>query len=152
MSSAATAALRHSHFGIAVSDLERSARFYTGALGFERAETYTIDDGLDVIMELPGIRLDLLFLRRPDVTLELIAYRQPATTGPRERRPMNQHGLTHMSFWVDDLERALERVRAAGGTVHEHTRATVYNNLLVYCTDPDGVRVELMQQLPATGD
>lgn len=143
--------LRHSHFGIAVSDLERSARFYVEALGFERAETYTIDEGLDVIMELDGIRLDLLFLRRPDVTLELIAYRHPPLVGPRERRPMNQHGITHMSFWVDDLEQALVRVRAAGGTVHDHTHATVYGNRLVYCTDPDGVRVELMQPPASTG-
>jgi catechol 2,3-dioxygenase-like lactoylglutathione lyase family enzyme len=137
--------LRHSHFGIAVRDIETSARFYTGALGFARAETYRIDQGLDTIMELDGIQLDLLFLRRPDVTLELIQYRNPAAFGPRERRPLNQFGLTHMSFWVDNLEEAAAKVCRFGGVVHEHTRAIVYGNQLVYCTDVNGVRVELMQ-------
>jgi catechol 2,3-dioxygenase-like lactoylglutathione lyase family enzyme len=139
------AALRHSHFGVAVSDIEASARFYTGALGFTRAESYRIDDGLDTIMELDGIQLDLLFLRRPDMMLELIQYRSPAAFGSRERRPLNQFGVTHMSFWVQDLENAMARVQEFGGAVHASTRATVYGNDLVYCTDPDGVRVELMQ-------
>jgi catechol 2,3-dioxygenase-like lactoylglutathione lyase family enzyme len=31
-----------SHFGICVSDLDRSLRFYTEALGFEKAESHDI--------------------------------------------------------------------------------------------------------------
>ncbi|HWI10632.1 MAG TPA: VOC family protein [Burkholderiaceae bacterium] len=145
MGGATTPSLRHSHFGVAVSDIERSTRFYCGALGFEPAETYQIADGLDKIMELDGVRLRLQFLRRADATLELICYDSPAATGPRERRKLNQYGLTHMSFWVDDLAAAMDLVRMHGGTVHDNTRAVVYGNDMVYCTDPDGVRVELMQ-------
>jgi catechol 2,3-dioxygenase-like lactoylglutathione lyase family enzyme len=139
--------MRHSHFGIAVRDIESSARFYTGAFGFERAEQYRIDDGLDAIMELEAAAVDILFLRRNDVTLELLRFRHPAPFGERDRRPMNRYGFTHISFWVDDLEVAMAKVLACGGAVHERTRTVVNATDLLYCTDPDGVRVELMQPL-----
>ncbi len=66
---------------------------------------------------------------------------------------MNQYGLTHLSFRVDDIDTSSEKIRELGGEVHDHTRTTFGegDELLdfVYCSDPDGVRVELMK-LPDT--
>jgi catechol 2,3-dioxygenase-like lactoylglutathione lyase family enzyme len=113
MNVASSNALRHSHFGVAVSDIEKSTRFYRDALGFEVAEQYQIAEGLDAIMELEGVELRLQFMRRPDTTLELICYDAPDAFGPRERRPLNQYGLTHMSFWgVSRRRRCRRRDRA----------------------------------------
>lgn len=139
-------AYRFSHIGICVDDIERTIRFYRDALDFTVAENYAVGNEVGRTMELEGVKLRSQFLRRDDgISIELLYFDAPDCIGARERRPMNQFGLTHLSFWVEDMDAALERVRGAGGTVHEHT----YNDLgyikLVFCTDPDGVRVELMQ-------
>ena len=62
---------------------------------------------------------------------------------------MNQLGLTHLSLRVDDVEAAAATIEALGGTVvrpdPDHLRRSVRSSLdFVYCTDPDGVRIELM--------
>ena len=61
---------------------------------------------------------------------------------------MNQLGLTHLSLRVDDLDRAAQVIESLGGTVVTSTRTTLgpsHGPLdFVYCTDPDGVRIELM--------
>ena len=135
-----------SHIGICVQDIDRSIRFYRDALGFAVAESYEIGSEVDRIMEIEGVKLRSLFLRRDDgIAIELLYFYEPNCFGVRERRAMNQFGLTHLSFWVDDLERARQAVRDAGGTVHDKTFADLGYITLIFCTDPDGVRVELMQ-------
>jgi hypothetical protein len=51
--------------------------FYAAALGFEPAENYRLDEGLHAIMELESIQLDLQFLRRAAMTLELMEIARP---------------------------------------------------------------------------
>jgi len=141
---------RFSHIGICVQDIEQSIRFYRDALAFSVAENYQIGNEVGRTMEVDGVTLRSQFLRREDgISLELLCFDTPDCFGPRERRAMNQYGLTHLSFWVDDLDAALEKVRAAGGTVHSHTDNDLGYIRLIFCTDPDGVRVELMQTAKA---
>lgn len=141
---------RLSHRGICVSDLEASLRFYQEALGFEPYQDHGIIEGPDMekTMEIPGVRLRAVMLKRPDgPVIELLHFLEPQATGPREKRSTLQYGLVHISFYVDDIDAWAKRIADAGGTVHEHTRAHFeYNDTtLIYCTDPDGVRVELMK-------
>jgi predicted enzyme related to lactoylglutathione lyase len=58
---------------------------------------------------------------------------------------MNQRGLTHMTLMVDDIEATAQRIREHGGAVHEETRVDSPFGPLIFCTDPDGVRIELMR-------
>jgi lactoylglutathione lyase len=61
---------------------------------------------------------------------------------------MNQLGLTHLSFRVDDLAGVAARIEALGGQLVPSTRTSLDLGGtaldFVYCTDPDGVRIELM--------
>ena len=65
-----------------------------------------------------------------------------------ERRAVNQLGLTHLSFRVRDVAGTAARMVELGGAVVESSRTTIDLGgtalEFVYCTDPDGVRVELM--------
>ncbi len=84
------------------------------------------------------------------ITLELYAFERPVPIGPRERRKNNMYGLTHLAFYVDsvdDVGMSAGFCQAAGGKTFPHTRATFRDNgtTMMYCTDPDGTRVELMQ-------
>ena len=94
---------------------------------------------------MPGeLSLTSQFIRRDGLAVELLYYVTPAPTGqPSERR--NQLGLTHLSFYVDDVDATAASLVAAGGTVIESTRTTTESIDLLFLRDPDGVRIELMK-------
>ena len=137
-----------SHFGICVSDLDRSLSFYCGALGFEKAESHQIGSEFATLMDLPDVEVTSQFIRRGPTAIELLAFRRPAPYGDRSRRDVNQLGLTHLSFRVQDVAATAAKVVEFGGSIVESSRTTIDLGgtalEFLYCTDPDGVRVELM--------
>ena len=148
--------IRMSHRGVCVSDFAIAERFYKEALGYEDAEDYGILEGPDMekTMELPGVRLRAKMLQHPSgPRLELLHFLHPSASGSRERRSTLQYGLVHLSFYVDDIDAHAQKIRDAGGHVVEETRAHNAETgvTLLYCTDPDGTRIELMHQPGVAG-
>lgn len=146
-------AIQHlSHIGICVSDLEVSRRFYTELLGFtELHELAVVGPPVETLLEIERADLRALYLERDGVVIELLYFASPGPVGERERRPMNQLGLTHLSFRVDDLDVTLAELRAGGASIVDFTR-TRHPGLkagAIFVTDPDGTRIELVQ---APGD
>jgi catechol 2,3-dioxygenase-like lactoylglutathione lyase family enzyme len=144
----ATVTYRPSHFGICVTDLDRSLRFYCDGLGFEAAERWdmkdTPDNGLDRALEVESpVDLVSQFIRNGAMAIELLYYGSPATFG-KASASRGQVGITHLSFYVDDVDAAVARLVESGGTLLPNTRAQPGIDL-VFVTDPDGVRVELMK-------
>jgi catechol 2,3-dioxygenase-like lactoylglutathione lyase family enzyme len=140
-------AYRPSHLGLCVSDLDRSIRFYCDGLGFERAESYELDssaaEGLDRALEVPGRAvLRSQYIAYGDLRIELLYFSSPQPIGePSAHR--NQRGLTHLAFYVDDVDAAAAHLSAHGGTIIDSTR-TKPGIDIVFLADPDGTRVELM--------
>jgi catechol 2,3-dioxygenase-like lactoylglutathione lyase family enzyme len=138
---------RPSHVGLCVTDIERSLRFYRDGLGFALSDGFDLDSeampGLDEALEVPGrvvLRSQLIELE--GMRIELLHWTTPGVDGtPSDRR--NRVGLTHLSFWVDDVDAAAARLVEHGGTIIESTR-TAPGIELVFLEDPDGTRVELM--------
>ena len=134
------------HFGICVADIEHSARFYIGALGFEPLMPVTeIGAPFDVLVEQPGKTLNVRQLCCGEVTIELLAFADGDVTGTAERGPMNRRGLTHITLVVDDIDATVARICEYGGAVVAESRIASPFGPLLFCTDPDGVRLELMQ-------
>ena len=138
-----------SHLGICVSDLEASLRFYCEGLGFEEVAAHEVGEEFAALMEVDGVRLRSRMVRRDGVTLELLDFVEPGTFGDADRRPMNQLGLTHLSFRVDDVARRGGARRGdgwhrGGGHPYDLRSRGAPPLDFVYCTDPDGVRIELM--------
>lgn len=137
-----------SHLGICVADLDRSLRFYCEGLGFTVAEGYDLDDtllpGLDRALEVATpVALRSQMITKGDLKIELLAYQSPAPTGtPSPSR--GQLGLTHLSFHVDDVDATIATLVECGGVVLDTTRVSVGIEL-VFLTDPDGTRIELMK-------
>ena len=140
--------LSFSHLGICVSDLERSLRFYCEGLGFEQTGSHRVGEEFSVLMELEGVELESRMISRDGVTIELLGYLVPDALGDGGRRAMNQRGLTHLSLRVDDVDAVASTIAELGGTVVGDTRTTFdlagHRLDFLYCTDPDGVRIELM--------
>jgi catechol 2,3-dioxygenase-like lactoylglutathione lyase family enzyme len=135
-----------SHVGICTSNLERSVRFYTEALGFVLEYYVEVGPPFDVLTELPGIKSRVGFFRQDGLRIELIGYDRPGVVGTAERLPMNQVGMTHLSLVVDDIDAVTKRIVTFGGRVYPETQVATPKGQLLFCTDPDGVRVELWQK------
>lgn len=133
------------HTGVCVSDLAHSTAFYTEALGFTAdVNMEGLGEPLDHLLELPGQTVDVCQLQNGGMRIELVRTSGGAT-GPSDRRPMNQRGLTHLTFQVTGIEDVMEKVREKGGQVHMETWIDSPFGKIVFCTDPDGTRIELMQ-------
>lgn len=139
---------RPSHLGLCVRDLDRALRFWCDGLGFEAAERYELTSadlpGLGPALEVDGdVSIVSQFVRNGSLAVELLLFRAPGPHGtPSSSRA--QLGYTHVAFHVADLDAAVDRVVAAGGTVLEATRGELGVEL-VFLADPDGNRVELLR-------
>jgi catechol 2,3-dioxygenase-like lactoylglutathione lyase family enzyme len=144
-----------SHFGVCVSDMAKSRRFYVEGLGFELGSYgesgATAED--PQIAKLVGMNGEVAFggqfLTKGAVRIELIHFQKPEPFGPTTARAMNQLGLTHMSFRVKDMDAVIERLAKLGGSFLADTRGVVpfseeVMGEVAFCTDPDGTRIELM--------
>lgn len=136
-----------SHAGVCISDLERSIRFYCDGLGFELSERFELDSthlpGLDRGLEVEGpVSVVSQMIVNGPMKIELLYYpgRPPRGTPSNSRGLL---GLTHLSFYVDQVDQAAERLLEYGGAMVDGTRADV-GIPIVFLTDPDGTRVELM--------
>lgn len=140
-----------SHIGLCVTDLQRSLRFYCEGLGFEKVLTYDLDDtmlpGLGSGLEVSSpVSVTSQFIELGGLKIELPGYTSPTPTGsPSSSR--GTVGLTHMSFYVDDVDVAAARLVECGGTIIESTRVSLGIEI-VFLSDPDGARVELMSPKP----
>lgn len=140
-----------SHVGICVADLDASMRFYCDGLGFEPDARFDLTDtllpGLDRALEVEGpVDMVSQFIQREGMRIELIGMRTPTPCGtPSTSR--GSRGLTHLSFYVDDVDDAAARLVGLGGAILDDTRASIGLEV-VFLTDPDGTRVELMAPRP----
>ena len=138
-----------SHIGICVADVERSVRFYTEALGFVLERSIEeIGPPFDTLTELPGVTCSAHYVTCGEIKIELIGYPGGGVVGSAERRPMNQLGFTHMTLVVDDVDAVASRVIQFGGQAHAETKIESPFGQMIFCTDPDGVRIELMPPVP----
>ena len=138
------------HIGICVSDMERSLHFWRDGLGFEIVGGGNrFRNAWSKILELDGLDMHNWIMRRDHVTLELMCFDKPGHVGTSEPRPWNQLGFTHIAVWCSDIDAVEKLIVEYGGTVLESSR-TVFTHPNLHgkwliCTDPDGVRVELVQ-------
>lgn len=140
--------IRVSHTGLCVSDLQKSLRFYTEGLGFVLADTYTAGNEVAAAAEIASTtQLTSQMIVKDGLRLELLWWAEPGTCGtPSAVR--NHMGLTHLSFAVDDVADIAARLVALGATVIESTRTHFSHGPmsvdLLFVTDPDGNRIELL--------
>jgi lactoylglutathione lyase len=84
--------------------------------------------------------------------LELLGWRHPKAEG-KALTTRRQIGFTHLSVHVDDLAAVEARLVALGATPIEYTRTHFPMPGgamdMLFLADPDGVRVELVQQSSA---
>jgi catechol 2,3-dioxygenase-like lactoylglutathione lyase family enzyme len=134
---------------VVVHDLDGAREFFV-AIGLEQSGEARLSGAfVDAIIALEGVDSDVVGLRAPGGTtwLELTRFRSPAPPALPPAAPADAPGLRHLAFAVDDLESALAAVRGLGydliGTAERYEDAYV----LCYVRGPEGIIVELAQEL-----
>jgi methylmalonyl-CoA epimerase len=126
------------HVGIAVDDLEDAVMLYRRTLGIEPTHRERIDEqGVDeVLFKVGSASIQLLGALSAD---------SPVGTFLAKRGP----GLHHVGYRVDDVAKALERLRHEGVRLIDETpRAGSRDTLIafVHPQDMGGVLMELVQE------
>ncbi|CAB3789318.1 hypothetical protein LMG28688_02827 [Paraburkholderia caffeinitolerans] len=88
-----------SHFGLCISDLDRSLQFYCDILGFRllgRVDADQDREAVEVVgrlLEIDDLDMTLAFIERDGVRIEFLRFFPPASGGGKP--PMNRIGFTH---------------------------------------------------------
>jgi lactoylglutathione lyase len=132
------------HVGLCVTDLDRSRRFYEGALGFAHRNDLDVRDApASRLLQVPEpVGLRAVYLTRGGFTLELLAFARDGNA-PRRDRSFTEPGLTHLSFTVADVAAACAAVADLGGEV---LPGTDVGGMAIMVRDPDGQLLELLPE------
>ncbi len=136
------------HAGLVVADLDAAIAFYGELLGMEvieRDRWRAPDHNADNAVGLRGSSADGAMLRGSGSYLELWQYHAPSQVGDNPAdRGAHELGLRHLAIEVDDVDAALARLVALGGTKMGDPIRIDTNAAAVYCRDPFGTIIEFM--------
>lgn len=137
------------HVGIVVDDLATATEFFF-ELGLElQGEGQVEGRWVDRIVGLAGVRAEVAMLQTPDGhgRLELTKYHSPPTPGGNRNAPANAHGIRHVAFAVEDIEGMVAGLRSRGVELVGELEQYEESYLLCYVRGPEGIIVELAQQI-----
>jgi methylmalonyl-CoA epimerase len=125
------------HIGIAVKSLTEAAKVYENAMGLQVSGYDQVDDqGVRVAMlNIGESRIELLEPTGPDSPIEKFMSKRG-------------EGIHHIAVRVDDIEQALERLKAAGvRLVDSAPRLGAHNTRVAFIhpSSTHGVLLELVQ-------
>jgi catechol 2,3-dioxygenase-like lactoylglutathione lyase family enzyme len=138
------------HTAISTGDLQRALAFYRDLLGFETVFEFAWPTGselLDRITGLEGSSAQAAMLRAGNTFIELFQYASPPPRPGVPRRPVCNHGITHICLDVTDVDAEYERLRAAGMSFHCPPQDLGGQSKVTYGRDPDGNVIELQEIL-----
>ncbi|NLZ88381.1 MAG: VOC family protein [Clostridiales bacterium] len=120
------------HGAVTVKNMEESLRFYTEGLGFTKVfEINNPKDGAPWIVYLNVCKGQFIEL-----------FYDGVVENPWKPELI---GFNHFCFEVDDIFASCEKLKAAGYTLDIEPNQGCDYNMQAWVTDPNGIRVELMQ-------
>jgi len=134
----------YNHTGQVVTDLERTKRFYQEVFGFKFwHEIQPPDEATAKLSSLqPPLGVTASYLVLEGFVIELIHYSAPGATAPYRPRTMNEPGLTHLSFGVEDVRASADKAVEYGGEIIEESDL----GMALFIRDPDGQLLELLPE------
>ena len=140
---------RMEHVGIVVDDLAAAIEFFV-ELGLElRGEGAVEGSWVDRIVALDGVRVEFAMLQTPDGhgRIELVKFHSPPTQGGDPHAPANTPGLRHLAFLVEDIDAVVAGLRARGAELVGELVRYEDSYRLCYVRGPEGIIVELAEQI-----
>jgi catechol 2,3-dioxygenase-like lactoylglutathione lyase family enzyme len=140
------------HTAISTGNLDRALAFYRDLLGFPVISEFTWPAGTEPADRITGLKNSAAraaMLRAGNAIIELFQYESPTPRSGDPRRPVCDHGITHICLDVQDLDGEYERLKAAGMTFHCPPQDLGMGIKTTYGRDPDGNVIELQEVLDA---
>ena len=140
------------HVGIVVDDLAAAIAFFV-ALGLElEGEAPVEGRWVDRVVGLEGVRADIATMRTPDghARLELTKFHAPSGRGGDSGAPANAMGIRHIAFAVQGIDDVLDRLRAHGAELVGEVEQYEDSYRLCYVRGPEGIIIELAEQIVVT--
>lgn len=134
------------HIAISVPDMERALKFYCDLLGFKKITELGWPVGTAMIDEIIGVSdtsARVVHVGTTNLLIELFEFAdcEPKLQDPK--RPVINHGFTHLCLAVTDINTEYERL-LAGGMKFNSAPITVAPGVhAVYGRDPFGNILEL---------
>lgn len=117
------------HAAITVRDMEGSLKFYQVVFGAKKIMDIEEPKGTPLIE----------YLQFPDGTCLELFY-------PRKETPLgHQLGRNHLAFYTDDMEACYKRLCEYQVAVPAPPKTARDGNRQLWCTDPNGYQVELIE-------
>jgi len=138
------------HFGIVASNIEKSLHFYRDLLGL-KIQRDMLEEGefIDAILGLRGakVRTVKMAAENGDTLVELLEY-QSHKGKKREDYEIFDLGASHVAFTVHDVAEEYQKLKEQGISFTCEPQVSPDGKAKVtFCYDPDGVPVELVQEL-----
>ncbi len=135
------------HTAISVPDMDRALAFYAGLLGFEVLFQFEWPAGAEALDKLIGLEQSsakVAMLQLGEAQIEIFEFQSPEPAPQAPKRPVNDHGITHICLRVSDLDSEYERLSQAGIRFNSAPLDTgaAY---CVYGRDPFGNTFELIE-------
>lgn len=139
------------HAGVTVQSMEKSLDFYCELLGLE---LYSLRDATEEyimkIVNVPAEKIRVAFLKVPgsDAMVELLEYvgveRHPSSVRPCD------YGSGHFCLYVSNLDKIYQDLSSKGVQFRSKTPIVSTAGVnkgakIVYCIDPDGYLIELIE-------
>ncbi len=136
------------HTGIVVSNLEASLNFYRDTLGFNIAKQMEEQgDFIDNILSLQNTKVTTIKMTSPSgQMIELLKYH----SHPEDQtaRKINEIGISHLAFTVENLEIEYQNLKAKGITFSSPPQTSPDGFAKVsFCKAPEGTWIELVELL-----
>ena len=140
-----------SHIGISVSNIERAKTYYGKGLGFVGGACLALNNSNRELLGIPAGQ-DLIgktqFMQLNGFVIELIELESPPFNQRSEVKKFQDSGFTHLSLRVSGVDELASSLEDLGGTTLKESRTKMadqgLSGELVFCLDPDGNRIELM--------
>lgn len=145
---------RMNHIGMSVRDIDRSIAFYRDLLGMEVLLAPISFSGpiYEAVMGLKGAAGKVAVVQKADMEIELFEFSTPSPQPNSGDRQVCEHGISHLSFEVSDIEGEYERLIAAGVVFHCSPQTFKHGAIATYARDPDGNVFELVELLKRPRD
>jgi len=135
------------HVALSVPDMDRALAFYGDLLGFEKLSDAGWPAGTesaDRILAVEGTSARVCHIGMSNLLMELFEFGDCVPEPQHPRRPVIDHGITHICLAVTDLDEEYARLSAAGMAFHSPpTDVGIPGVRTVYGRDPFGNVVEL---------
>jgi catechol 2,3-dioxygenase-like lactoylglutathione lyase family enzyme len=98
----------------------------------------------DALMGVKNAGGRLITLKGPNCCIEMFEFTSPPPRAGEPNQP-NDHGYTHFSVEVTDIEEEMERLKGLGMTFTAEAVGDMGTVKSIYGRDPDGNTIELQQ-------